>query len=242
MRYPLYSYLLLINPARVHRNLDAAQAAGIVGESPNTWQLCLGALRMWTRMIARPETLGTSSGPPRRPTWRARLLENRAMRLPFLLAGGAVAPWDLTGLFSSADRLTRHLLAAHHDRNQFVFDFQLLASHPGRLAELTAMARAFVAESSPRTRWLRDLTVFEDYHETLLDAAEAALAGDFRLTEAQRRDPDLTLSGLVNWCASSPSTPRETVSAWRANQFSFLPDDTPTTSAPRVTEVHHASA
>lgn len=223
MRYPLYAYPLLFSPARVHRNLDRAVAAGVSRWRPNTWQLCLGVLRMWHRLVFRPETVGTSSGPPPRRTWRARLFENRGFRLPALLLEGAVAPWDFTGLFSSPERIIRHLLGAHHDRNQFVFDLQILAGHEGRVDELVERCRAVIDDSDPRAGWLRDLVVYEGYHETLLEAAEAAAAGDFRVDEGQAADPDLTLTGLLRWCAEAPETPRATLEAWRRAQFQLGP-------------------
>lgn len=223
MRYPLYSYALLISPRRVRTNLEKARAAGIANESPNTWQLCLGVLRLWHRLLFRPETVGTSSGPPPRPTRRARLFENRALRLPALLREGAVAPWDFTGLFSSPARIIRHLLGAHHDRNQFVFDLQILAGHEGRLEELVERCRAVVEGSDPRAEWLRDLVVYEGYHESLLEAAKAARRGDFGLGAKEAADPDLSLSGLIAWCAAGPRTPAETVRALRRGEFQLGP-------------------
>lgn len=220
---PIYAYFLLLDPDRVEAHAAAAEAAGIVGARPNTWQLCLGALRMWHRILFRSETIGTSSGPPRRRTAAAWLLEKRAIRLPFLLAARAVAPWDLTGLFSSPERITRHLLAAHHDRNQFVFDLQLLAAHPGRLEALVAQVEEIVANESRRARWFRDLVVYTGYHESLLEAARAAAAGDFRLSEAEENDPDLSLTGLLRWCEGAPKTPAETIAAWRAGTFALGP-------------------
>jgi hypothetical protein len=215
--------VFLISPARVRRNLERAVAAGVSRWRPNTWQLCLGVMRLWHRLVFRSETVGTSSGPPPRASWRARLLENRALRLPALLVEGAVAPWDFTGLFSDPARITRHLLAAHHDRNQFVFDLQVLAGHEGRLDELVERCRAVVTGDDPRSEWLRDLVVYDGYHESLLEAAEAAAAGDFRLSESETADPDLSLTGLLRWCAEAPETPRATWRAWRRGEFGFEP-------------------
>lgn len=223
MRFPIYSYVVLFSPSRVHANLERAVAAGVVDESPNTWQLCLGALRMWHRLLFRTDTVGTSSGPPPRQRLRARLLENRALRLPALVVEGAVAPWDFTGLFSSPARIIRHLLGAHHDRNQFVFDLQILAGHDGRTEELIERCQAVIDGRDPRAEWLRDLVVYEGYHQTLLEAAEAARDGDFRIDEAEASDPDLTLSGLIGWCARSPRTPLATARAWWRGEFRLGP-------------------
>jgi hypothetical protein len=220
---PWYSYFVLYWPKRVRRHLDLVRRAGIVDVEPNTWQLCLGALRMWHRLIHRPETVGTSTGPAPRKTRRAKLMHIRALRLPALLVEGAVAPWDFTGLFSSPARVTRHLLAAHHDNKQFVFDLQLLAAHPGKLDELEKRASAVVSGEDPRAEWLRDLTVFEGYHESLLAATRGALDGSLELSDAESEDPDLTLTGLLRWCASAPESPLATLQAMRAGTFSLGP-------------------
>lgn len=231
-RLPLYSYLLLIDPARVLANLDRVAAAGVIERRPNLWQLCLGSLRMWHRLIFRPDTIGNSTVRPPRRTLRARLLAHRAIRLPALLVERAVAPWDFTGLFSSPDRTIRHLLGASHDRDEFIFDFQILAGHPGRLDEVVDKARRVVENDTARSRWLRDLVVFDGYHEALLEAAESATRSELELTAAEAADPDHSLTGLLHWCADAPETPHATWLAWRAGTFRLGPR----TSEPRSEE------
>lgn len=208
-----YERLLLIDPARVVANLERMRAAGAVDASPNTWQLSLGVLRMLHRVAFRSETVGTSQQQPH-ARWRARLLENRALRLPFLLASRAVIPFDLTGLRSRPERLIDHLLGAHHDGNQFVFDLELLAGH-GALAELQRRVDAVLDGSDPRAAWLRDLTVYVGYHEGL---AAAVRAGP-HMTAAEAADPDKTLRGLIAWCARQPATPEATLAAWQSGRF-----------------------
>ncbi|MBT8491830.1 MAG: hypothetical protein KJO07_02110 [Deltaproteobacteria bacterium] len=223
MSDPWYAYLLLYWPKRVRRHLEQVRSAGVVSVEPNTWQLCLGALRMWHRLLYRPDSVGTSSGPAPRRTVRARLMHLRALRLPVLLAEGAVAPWDFTGLFSSPERLTRHLLGAHHDAKQFVFDLQLLAAHPGQLEALEERAKDVVEGRDPRAEWLRDLVVFEGYHENLLAATRRARDGHLQLSEEEARNPDLTLTGLLEWCAAAPETPAATIAAMRRGSFALGP-------------------
>jgi len=213
---PWVRALILIRPRRVLDNLERVRAAG--GPSPNDWQLCLGVLRMWHRILFRADTVGTSrAGRPRR-TWRARLLHNRALRLPFLLAEGAVIPLDLTGLASSPERLICHLLGAYHDERQFAFDLEILAVH-GRLADLERAADAVVKGDDRRARWLRDLAVFDGYHESLLAAARRALAGRPLLDGAESDDPDVSFAAAMRWCARQPPTPSATVRALLAGQF-----------------------
>ncbi|MBA3459976.1 MAG: hypothetical protein H0T46_08440 [Deltaproteobacteria bacterium] len=131
---------LLGDPARVMSNLTRMQRAGVVDACPSAWQLSLGVLRLWHRIMLRAETVGTSTQPVRE-SWRARVLAYRAVRLPFLLASRAVIPFDFTGLRSSPDRLIDHVLGAHHDGRQIVFDLELLAGHR-HLEQLAARVAA----------------------------------------------------------------------------------------------------
>jgi len=215
---PWYVRLILVRPRAVLANLERVRAAGVLVDVPTPWQVSLAVLRMWHRLAFRRETVGTSPGGRIRATWRARLLAPRVLRLPVLLAEGAVVPGDFTGLASPPERLIRHLLGAHHDRHQFAFDLEILAAH-GRLDELVAAARAVVTGDDPRAAFLRDLTVFDGYHEELLAAAHAAASGAPILTPAEAADPDTSFVACMRWCARAPATPAETLAAWRAGRF-----------------------
>lgn len=214
MTFPWYVRLVLVRPERIVGALERLPVA----DRPNPWQLCLGVLRLWHRVIFRGDTVGTSPDGRVRATWRARLLHYKPLRLPFLLAERAVAPLDFTGLGSPPEQVIRHLLGAHHDANQFVYDLELLAHH-GRLEDLRAAVRAVVESDSARARWLRDLTVFEGYHESLLAACERALAEGPAMSAAEADDPDISFGAYLRWCARQPETPSETVRAWRAGGF-----------------------
>jgi hypothetical protein len=218
---PWYVYPLLLAPRRIERNLERIRAAGTVVEAPNLWQLSLGVLRMWHRILVRPETIGMCTTHPVRSTWRARLLQYRPLRFPFLVAERAVAPLDLTGLASPPERLLRHLLGSHHDGNQFVYDLQILSCYPGQLEALARAARTVVESDTPRTRWLRDLTVYEQYHESLYAAVARALADGPTLPPAEADDPDLSFLAYLGWCAAQPPTLTATLAAWRAGRFSL---------------------
>ncbi len=198
---------MLFFPMRVARNLERVRAAGIVPEVPNLWQIQLGVLRMWHRVLFRPESIGMCASRPVRPTWLARLLENRARRFPFLVAERAVAPLDFSGLASPPWRVVRHLLGAHHDGNQFAYDLQILSCYPGALEEVRDKARAVVEQDTPRSRYLKDLTVYEGYHENLLAAVERALEGDFDLPSGEADNPDISFIAYLNWCAAQPRSP-----------------------------------
>ena len=207
MKIPLWAYPLLISPRKILDGLDRAHAAGVIENPPNLWQLSLGVLRMWHRVLFRSETIGTSSGRVR-PTLRARLLHNRLLRFPFLVAERAIAPLDFTGLSSSRERVISHLVGAHHDGDQFVYDLEILSCHPGGLEALRRAVNEIIESESS---WLRDLTVFEGYHESLKDAVDRALEEGVRVRPESAEDPDISFGGYLRWCARQPSTPLESL-------------------------------
>jgi len=213
--------MLLLEPDRVATGLERVRVSGLVHRVPTPWQLSLGVARMWHRILFRSDTIGTSTSAPIRDSWRARLFEWRPLRFPFLLAERAVAPWDLTGLSSDEDRIVRHLLGAHHDGNQFVYDLQILACHPGALERVREQAQAVVDGTHPRGRWLRDLVVYEGYHENLLYAVERALEGHFQLSEHEAENPDISFFGYLAWCAEQPATLEQSLAAWRHGTLRF---------------------
>jgi len=224
-RVPLVSWLLLF-PHAIAATLERVADCGIVARTPNLWQVQLGVWRMMHRVLFRSETIGTCTAFPVRSTWRARLLRFRAFRLPLLLWERAVAPLDFSGLASASWRIERHLLGAHHDGDQFVYDLQLLRAAPGAIERVRAAAANVVDGSDPRGDWLRDLVVFEDYHRTLVEACDSALAGT--LIAKNPNDPDITFVGYLDWCARQPSTPGETWRAFRAGRFSISRGVAPT--------------
>lgn len=220
---PWWSYPLLLAPKRIQSNLGRLERAGLVDEPPNLWQLSLGVLRMWHRLAFRSETVGTCTEFAVRKTWRARLLEWRPLRFPFLVAERAVAPLDLTGLASSRERLIRHLLGAHHDGVQFVYDLEILSCHPGGLEELHQRVTELIERADARSRWMRDLTVYENYHENLERAVAAAIERGIEVPADRADDPDLSFGACMRWCAAQPQTPAATLAAWRAGQFQLGP-------------------
>ncbi len=216
-----HAYALLFTPRRISRALERVAAAGLVERPPNLWQIELGVLRMWHRVLFRPESIGTSRENPVRPGWRARLLSFRPIRFPFLLAEKAVAPLDFSGLASSPSRVVSHLLGAHHDGNQFAYDLELLSAYPGGLERVRELTRQVIDQDTPRSRWLRDLVVYERYHDNLLASVERALEGDFGLPAAEADDPDICFVAYLRWCAAQPATPAETWALWRAGRYTI---------------------
>lgn len=229
-----YERAILVRPQRVRENL-ARVCTTYELPQPTPWQLSLGVLRLWHRLAFRTDTVGTSSTAPIRNTRRARLLAWRVFRLPALLRERAVVPLDHSGLGSSPERLIRHLLGAHHDANQFIYDLEILGGY-GKLADLHREVTAVIARDDARSRWLRDLAVFDGYHEALLVACEHAMAHGPAMTDAEARDPDISLRAYLAWCAQQPMTPRATLDAWRAGTFRFdspLEEREPTVLTPR---------
>jgi hypothetical protein len=220
---PWYLHLLLFQPRAVQRGLDRVRDSGLVEETPNLWQITLGVLRMWSRVLFRSETVGMCAGHAVRPTLRARLLQHRPLRFPFLLAERAIAPLDFSGLASPPERISRHLLGAHHDERQFLYDLELLRCYPGWLEEVRAAAAEVVSGKGPQAEWLRDLTVYERYHENLLEAVEKALAGQLEMSPEEADDPDISFTAYLRWCARQPRTPAETWEAVRRGELSFAP-------------------
>jgi hypothetical protein len=221
--YPWYSYLILVTPKRVFRHLELAQEKGYCASSPTPWQLGLGVLRMWHRLLFHPETIGLSSVDPVRDNWRARLFDARLLRFPFLLAHRCIAPFDYTGLRQSPERLIRHVVGTHHEGKQSVYDLQVLDAH-GVLEQLREETKAIVDGSHPKHEWFKDLCVYENYHAKLLLRIEAWQAGNDQLTPDDHKNPDLTITGLLRWCVEQPTTPLKTLSAWRNGQFHFEPN------------------
>lgn len=219
---PLHAHLLIF-PHAIERGLQRVRQSGLVAprEVPNLWQIQLGVFRMWHRVFTRPESIGTCTEFEPRRNWRARFFLSRPLRFPFLLAERAVHPLDFSGLASSPERVVRHLLGAHHDGVQFHYDLELLTLEPARLLEVRDEARAIVVGTHPRGEYLRDLVVYERYHENLLAAVEAFLAGELQVPPAQADDPDIVFSAYLRWCARQPATPAETWSAFRAGRYSL---------------------
>jgi hypothetical protein len=149
------------------------------------------------------------------------LLSNRAIRLPVLLAQRVVFPLDMTGLANRPENVIRHLLGAHHDANQFVYDLEMLSIHQGQLEALHREVTALIDEGGRRLAWYRDLVVYEGYHEALKCAVERALRGDFAVAPDEVDDPDITFSAFMRWCAAQPSSLSETVRAVRRGRFAF---------------------
>ncbi len=222
-RFPWHAYVVLLRPSRIALALDAIRAARVVDPVPTIFQIELGVLRMWHRILFRSDTIGTTSDFPVRDDRWARLLEKRWVRFPFLLREGSVVPWDLSGLLSTPQRLMTHLLGTHHDGLQFVYDMQMLTAYPGALEELRDRARDVVERDTPRTRWLRNLCVYERYHETLLEVVERAVQGGIDLPPEQASDPDISFLAYLRWCALQPATPRAAWRAWRNGRFTFAP-------------------
>ena len=209
--------LLLVHPKQVATRLEQARLAGWIPNCPTLWQMELDVLRMWHRLVFRPETIGKSNTHPIRSGWRAKLLVWRPLRFPFLLAEGAVSPWDMTGLASSTKRLLQHLMAAHHDGFQFVYDLEILSLEPSGLAQLRSRLQA-LEKDSKRADWLGDLCAYAHYHRDLSHGLACFELNPESLLSSTG-DPDLSLRALLIWCLAQPASPAATWQAWRAGQY-----------------------
>lgn len=216
--HPWLVKLLLRRSQRIMANVHQAHDAGLIANPPNEWQLVLGILRMWHRMVFRPETVGTATTATVRNNLRARMMAYRPLRFPFLVKERVIAPLDLTGMISSPARIRRHMLGAYHAGNEFHYDLQLLSFRPGELEILRDQVRDLLARDTARHRWIRDLTVYEGYHEALAEAVDAALEHGVFNPDLDD-DPDWSLVGYLNWCARQPRTRAETRALRLAGKF-----------------------
>ena len=171
---PLWSYVLL-RPRRVQARLVEISAQ-TGSPAPTLWQMAQWTLRMWHRIVFCLDSVGSGGGEPVRTTWRAQILAPKALRFFALVSARAIAPLDMSGLACSPARVIRHLCGAHHDGIEFAYDLEMLSTFPGALDALETEVRAIVDGTHPRAEWLRDLCVYEGYHERLLDGVERARA------------------------------------------------------------------
>lgn len=213
-RLPWYASLVLMRPGRIGENLAKVRDAKLVDKTPNRWQIFLGILRMLYRTVYYPESVGLSTEFPSRPGWRARLFQYRFIRGPFLFWEGSVAPFDLSGLASTRETLIRHLLGTHHDGDGAIYDLRLLSIQEGALEELKERLLAVIENDSRHSRWLKDLCVYEEYHNQLLEILERVLAGNWETKEGEGII-DTSFESYLNWCATRPDNPKDSWKAWR---------------------------
>ncbi|MED5373848.1 MAG: hypothetical protein VX899_22710 [Myxococcota bacterium] len=210
--------ILLLSPRTIRRRLGQLRDSGLYPRVPTPFQLSIGVLRMWHRLLFRTETVGFSSEHPVRESWRARALRWRPIRFPFLMLERAIAPWDMSGLLSSPKRVQRHLMGAHHDVEQYVYDLQMLAATPEHLDALQAELDLLLEGRHPRGEWLRDLCVYEGYHEDLARGLARFRAAPPGL---HSRDPDVCFFAYLDWCARQPESLQALRAARRAGRFSL---------------------
>jgi len=214
--------IFLVDPELVLWHLDELYARGRIDSKPNLWQMSMGIFYMFHRLMFRSETVGVDDAPVR-GTWRARLFRHRLARFPFLVWEKAIDPLDFTGLAGRPERKLPHLLGAYHPGENAIYDLECLSWNDEALRKLRTLVAEVVEGKSRRAEFLRDLTVYEGYHERLLGLVDRALAGDYSPREGEEDHPDRTLRGFIRWCAAQPETPEETFSAFLRGQIRFGP-------------------
>src|SRR5690606_16105429 len=158
--------------------------------------------------------IGLETRAPVRRTRAARWLRYRPIRFPFLAWQRVINPFDLTGFGSTPDYLIRHVIGAHHAGDDAIYDMTLLRAHEGALDTLRARINAVIEGRTARDRFLRDLCVYEGYHEHLLEVLDAAERGVDAPTDA-RLPTDTSLPAFVAWCLDQPPTLRDALRARR---------------------------
>ena len=219
---------VLRNPERVEWHLDRLYELRRIDAKPNLWQVTMGVAYMLHRMTFRPETIGVDDDSPVRDTWRARLLHHRAFRFPFLVWNKAIYPLDLTGLSGTMQEKHLHLVGAYHPGDNALYDLECMACDPASLVKLRADVVEILGTPSARARFLKDLTVYQGYHERLLHLIDRAMAGDFAPAPGKEDHPDTTLRGFLRWCAAQPETPEATFNAALQGRLNFRPSPLPT--------------
>lgn len=204
---PLGLSLLLVDSEAIARGLARVERAGWGARVPTLDEVGFGVLRMWKRLLFRSDTVGTSDRPVRN-NWRARALHWRALRLPFLLWEKRIAPFDFSGLISPPQRICRHLLGAHHQPAQLIYDLELLSLHEGALEALERATEEVVRGETPAARWLADLCVHEGYHQSLLEAVQRFRRGEAIVTAEQAKDPDVSFKAWMAWCVEQGQAAR----------------------------------
>lgn len=218
----LFIKFVLRNPERVAWHLEKLHAHGRIDVRPNLWQVTMGVMYMLHRMVFRPATIGLDDSPVRK-TWRARLWQYRPLRFPFLIWQKAIDPIDLTGLSGTMARKHSHLVGAYHPGDNALYDLECMTCDPEALKALRADVADILQNQSARAQFLKDLTVYEGYHERLLHLIDRALVGDFAPAQGQEDHPDTTLRGFLRWCAAQPETPDSTLRAFLQGEMHFGP-------------------
>jgi hypothetical protein len=220
---PLFYRALLRHPERVLWHVDKLYEAGRIDKKPNLWQVSMGVFYMVHRILFRSETIGVDESPVR-STIGARLLRYRPLRFPFLLLTGSVDPIDLTGLAGTVEQKLTHLVGAYHPGDNALYDLECIAFDQEAIRKLQKDVESIVAEKTLRGRFLKDLTVYEGYHERLLSLVERALRNDYAPAADHVDHPDTTLRGFVRWCAAQEETPEKTLEALRQGRLRFGPE------------------
>ncbi len=217
--------VLLYNPELVQKNLRLLYQHGHIEAVPNSWQVSMYVLYMWYRIVFRLDTVGTHATDKVRDTWRAKLWENRVIRVPFLIMEGALnGNYDSTGLGITVDRKMKHLVGAFHPEDNYIYDLALVASYPGKMEQLRRQVIEVLENDNDRTRFLKDLVVYEDYHERLLRAIDRVSSGDWSMVDpAKENNPDTSIANFAKWCLKQPKTPAETLQALLQGKVNFDP-------------------
>lgn len=207
---PIY-HLLLHNPKLLQKNLRLLKERGHIREIPTLWQVFQGMAQQWWYTVNNLETLGHDFENPIRDSIGAKLLQPHAMRFLPLMIEGAINPADRTGLALTPERKMRHILGTHHPPETVIYDLQLLDCYPGALDTLRAKLVAIIEGDDFKSRWLKDLVVYEGYHESILPTVDRAIAGDFSVSLPPRPGDDFTVGSFAERCLACPPKPDGTI-------------------------------
>ncbi len=213
---PWVYYLLLHNPRLLQKNLGLLKERGHIQEIPTLWQVVQGISHMWRFTVANVDAIGTSQEAPVRDNPRAHLLKNQFIRFFALMAEGSINPLDRTGLALTPKRKMRLVLVTFHATGEMaqtvIYDLQLLDCYPGALKTLGQRLEKLLKQPDARDEWIKDMAVYEGYHEDLVPVVKRCLKGDFVVhVPTQREGDDYTVTSFVERCLGFPPTPAETL-------------------------------
>ncbi len=210
---PPIFHVLLHNPELLQQHLRMLHEQGFTTGVPNLWQVYQHWALSVARAFKRGKVPGMDPDAPVRDTPGAQLLQFPAIRFWGLLFEGAINPWDYTGLALTPQRKMKHVMGAYHFDHTFIYDLEVIALYPGALEQLRDQCLEVLNRDTARTRWLRDLTVYEGYHENLLRCVERCLAGDFSVPDDLKDDRSVKVSYFVEDALALPQTPEATLQA-----------------------------
>jgi hypothetical protein len=188
----------MANQADIDARLGGFVRAGRLERVPTPWQVRIGTA------VMLPIT--SSESERERQRSRSTLAGQVPLRVPLQVLYSPRQLLTTSGLELRARDVVRHLLCVYHEEAFLGYDLQLLESHEGGLELLEREAAAVVDGRNRLAPILRRVVGWPTYHETLVELAARARAGEY--PDPLDLDPRFcTLLGFARFCLSLPDWP-----------------------------------